>query len=172
MATGTFPFKYLGVPLTTRKLSFTDCKPLIEKTVARIRSWSAKYLSYAGRIQLIKSVLFGIQLYWCQIFVMPKKVMKEIQRICRVFLWTGGDAGSRKAPISWEQLCLPKSCGGWNLKDLGIWNKAAVLKHCWALALKQDRLWVRWIHTYYVKQNNFWTMPVPNYLVYEEDLAL
>lgn len=48
-------------------------------------------LSYAGRLQLIKSVLFGIQLYWCQIFVMPKKVLKEIQRICRVFLWIGQD---------------------------------------------------------------------------------
>lgn len=47
---GSFPFKYLGVPLTTRKLNFTDCKPLIEKTVARIRS---KMLSYAGRIQLL-----------------------------------------------------------------------------------------------------------------------
>lgn len=75
---GSFPFKYLGVPLTTRKLSFTDCKPLIEKTVARNKSWAAKLFTYAGRLQLVKSVLFVIQLYWCQIFVMPKKVMKEI----------------------------------------------------------------------------------------------
>lgn len=83
---GSFPFTYLGVPLTTRKLSYSDCKPLIERTVARIKSWSSKILSYAGRLQMIKSVLFGIQLYWCQIFVMPKKVMKEVQRICRCFL--------------------------------------------------------------------------------------
>ncbi|XP_021863807.2 uncharacterized protein [Spinacia oleracea] len=109
---GSFPFRYLGVPLTTRKLSFIDCKPLIDRTVARIKSWTSKFLSYAGRLQLVKSVLFG----------------------------------SRKAVVSWEQLCLPKSCGGWNLKDLTVWNKAAVLKHCWALALKRDRLWVRWVH--------------------------
>ncbi|XP_056689712.1 uncharacterized protein [Spinacia oleracea] len=104
---GTFPFKYLGVPLTTRKLSFADYKPLIDRTVARIKSWTSKFLSYAGRLQLVKSVLFG----------------------------------SRKAAVSWEQLCLPKSCGGWNLKDLTVWNKDAVLKNCWALAFKQDRLW-------------------------------
>lgn len=35
---GTFQFKYLGVPPTTRKLRYTDCKPLIEKTGAQIRS--------------------------------------------------------------------------------------------------------------------------------------
>ncbi|XP_056695660.1 uncharacterized protein [Spinacia oleracea] len=57
---GYFPFKYLGVPLTTRKLKFADCKPLIEKIVARVKSWSAKFLSYAGRLQLIKSVLFDV----------------------------------------------------------------------------------------------------------------
>ncbi|XP_056685776.1 uncharacterized protein [Spinacia oleracea] len=163
---GVFPFKYLGVPLTTRKLSFSDCKPLIERTTARIKSWSARFLSYAGRLQLVKSVLFGMQLYWCQIFVMPKKVMKTIQSICRCFLWTGSDIGSKKAPVSWDHLCLPKSCGGWNLKDLTIWNKAAVLKHCWALSMKQDRLWVKWIHTYYVKQMDFWTMPIPSGLTW------
>ncbi|XP_056687157.1 uncharacterized protein [Spinacia oleracea] len=62
--------------------------------------------------------------------------------------WTGSESGSRKAPVAWEQLCFPKSNGGWNLKDLTIWNKAAVMKHCWALSMKQGRLWVRWIHTY------------------------
>ncbi|XP_056685808.1 uncharacterized protein [Spinacia oleracea] len=114
-----------------------------------------------GNLQLVKSVLFGMQLYRCQIFVMPKKVMKEIQSICRCFLWTGSDIGSKKAPVSWDHMCLPKSCGGWNLKDLTIWNNAVVLKHSWALSMKQDRLWVKWIHTYYVKQLDFWTMPIP-----------
>ncbi|XP_056688055.1 uncharacterized protein [Spinacia oleracea] len=163
---GFFPFRYLGVPLTTRKLRYVDCKPLIEKTSARIRSWTTEFLSYAGRLQLVKYVLFGMQLYWCQIFVMPKKVMKEIQHLCRCFLWTGSDLGSKKAPVAWDDMCLPKSCGGWNLKNLVTWNKAAVLKHCWALSIKQDRLWVKWIHSYYVKHHDFWTMPVPNGLTW------
>lgn len=98
---------------------------------------------------------------------MPKKVTKEIHVICRVFLWTGTDANSRKALyISWEHMCLPKICGGWNLKDLIIWNKAAVLKHCWALSQKQDTPWVKWIHTYYIKARDFWTMDIPNGLTW------
>ncbi|XP_021837093.2 uncharacterized protein [Spinacia oleracea] len=123
-------------------------------------------LSYAGRLQLIKSVLFGVQLYWCQIFMMPKKVMKEIKRLCRSFLWIGTDVGSRKARVAWENLCLPKTCGGWNLKDVTTWNKVAVLKHCWALSMKQDGLWVKWMHTYYIQQRDFWSMPIPNGLTW------
>lgn len=34
---GTFSFNYLGVPLTRRKISYTDYKPLIEKIVTRVK---------------------------------------------------------------------------------------------------------------------------------------
>ncbi|XP_057247465.1 uncharacterized protein LOC104883536 [Beta vulgaris subsp. vulgaris] len=37
---GSFHFKYLGVPLRTRKLFYQECKPLIENIVARVRAWS------------------------------------------------------------------------------------------------------------------------------------
>lgn len=32
-----------------------------------------------GRVQLIKSVLFGVQTYWAQIFLFPKKALKVIE---------------------------------------------------------------------------------------------
>lgn len=76
MMKGSFPFKYLGVPLTTRKLKCTDCRPFIDKNVSKFRRWSAKLLSYASRLWLVNTVLYGIQLYWCQIFVMPLKVLR------------------------------------------------------------------------------------------------
>nr|XP_009799142.1 PREDICTED: uncharacterized protein LOC104245256 [Nicotiana sylvestris] len=60
---GTLPVKYLEVPLTTKKMSIAQWQPLIEKMVAVISSWTAKKLSYAGRIQLVQSVAFGIQAY-------------------------------------------------------------------------------------------------------------
>jgi hypothetical protein len=57
---GTIPFKYLGVPLSSRKLTIHQCRPLIDKIVVKIRHWTAKLLSYAGRYQLIRSVLFAV----------------------------------------------------------------------------------------------------------------
>ncbi|XP_019242197.1 PREDICTED: uncharacterized protein LOC109222281 [Nicotiana attenuata] len=60
---GTLPFKYLGVPLAPKKLSVHQCWPLVEKITAKISCWTSKLLSYAGRLQLIKAVMFGMQSY-------------------------------------------------------------------------------------------------------------
>lgn len=61
---GQLPVKYLGVPLSTRKLTIYQCQPLIEKITVRMRSWISRLLSYAGRLQFIQSVISGIQSYW------------------------------------------------------------------------------------------------------------
>ncbi|XP_070030163.1 uncharacterized protein [Nicotiana sylvestris] len=58
---GKMPLKYLGAPLSIGKLTIHQCMPLIEKIVDRIRSWTSKFMSYTGRLQLIKSVLFEMQ---------------------------------------------------------------------------------------------------------------
>lgn len=68
MQEGQLPFKYLGVPLSTQKLSVLQCQPLVKRILQKINCWATKFLSYAGRVQRIKSVLFGIQTYWSQIF--------------------------------------------------------------------------------------------------------
>jgi len=69
---GKFIVKYSGVPLITSKLSISDCKPLVDSITSRIKSWIAKFLSFAGRLQLIQAVLYSIQSYWNGLFILPK----------------------------------------------------------------------------------------------------
>ncbi|XP_070005690.1 uncharacterized protein [Nicotiana sylvestris] len=97
---GSIPFKYLGVPLSAKKLNIHQCLLLVEKITKRVNCWSTRMLSYSGRVQLINFVLFGIQTHCAQIFILPKKIMKMIETICRTFLWTGSSATSRKALIA------------------------------------------------------------------------
>jgi len=158
---GELPFRYLGVPLSSKKLFVIQCQPLVKKIICRIENWSPKLLSYAGRLQLIKSVLFGVQTYWSRVFVLPQKVLKLIQTACRVFLWTGKSGTSKRALIAWERICLPKTAGGWNVIDLKVWNQAAICKLLWNLANKKDVLWVKWVHEYYTKGRNVLLMDVP-----------
>ncbi|XP_070021911.1 uncharacterized protein LOC142177638 [Nicotiana tabacum] len=54
---GELPFKYLGIPLSTKRISMSQCQPLVDKILGRITSWTSRYLSYAGRLQLIKTNL-------------------------------------------------------------------------------------------------------------------
>lgn len=158
---GMLPFRYLGIPLDSKKLDIQHYLPLIEKITARVRCWSAKLLSYAGRSQLIKAVIFGIQSYWSQLFILPKKVLKAIDVICRTFLWTGSTSYSRRALVAWDKVCTPLNAGGLNIMNLSIWNKAAVSKLLWDLTRKKDCLWVKWIHSYYIKKGEVETTNVP-----------
>ncbi|GJV05005.1 polypyrimidine tract-binding protein homolog 2 isoform X1 [Tanacetum coccineum] len=69
---GCLPVKYLGVPLVTSRLVFRYCKELIEKVQARVDDWKNKFLSVAGRLQLIRSVLSSMHIYWASMFIMCK----------------------------------------------------------------------------------------------------
>lgn len=45
VAQGSLPVKYLGVPLSSRRLRKTDFQPLLDKVSTRFRSWTVKHLS-------------------------------------------------------------------------------------------------------------------------------
>lgn len=130
---GSLPVRYLGVPLLSTKLKHSDCKSMVDRILSKTKSWTHRYLSYAGRIQLIKSILFSMQTYWSSLFIIPKKVINEIESILRAFFWSGPDLRRTGAKVSWEHLCSPFKEGGLGFKSMEVWNKAAVAKHIWFL---------------------------------------
>ncbi|GKF84427.1 RNA-directed DNA polymerase, eukaryota, reverse transcriptase zinc-binding domain protein, partial [Tanacetum coccineum] len=77
-AKGNLPMRYLRVPLISKGLGFKDCKSLTDKVKGKINHWKNKFLTYAGKLQLIASVLESIQSYWCCIFLLPKSVITYI----------------------------------------------------------------------------------------------
>ncbi|XP_058723263.1 uncharacterized protein LOC131595055 [Vicia villosa] len=151
---GRMPFKYLGVPVTGKKLATHHYQPLIDKILDKIKHWTARLLTYAGRLQLINSVMFSIWNYWPNRFPFPKNVIQKIEKICRIFLWTGGYEGSRKLPITCKNVCRPKCYGGMNIIDIELWNKSNLIRLLWNLSGKTDSLWIRWIQAYYVRNKN------------------
>lgn len=61
MESGESPFRYLRVSLHSKKPNALDCRNLVEKITAKIKTWSAKLLSYARRVELVGSVIRGLQ---------------------------------------------------------------------------------------------------------------
>lgn len=153
---GKFPFRYLGVPLDTNKMFIRDSKRLVDRIKFRILSWKFKTLSYAGRLQLIGSVLNSMYIYWASVFKIPIGTIKEIESICRGYLWGGNEPAKGKACVGWKTVCKPKCFGGLGLKDLRKWNDALLAKHVWNIVNKSNSLWVRWVHQFHVKKRNFW----------------
>lgn len=159
---GGFPFRYLGVPITASKLSKVECSSLIDKIAIKIRYWSSKTSSYAGRLKLIETVIFGIYNFWASMFVIPKGVTQQIIRLCRDYLWGNEEGKYKKALVAWEDLCRPKSDGGTGLKNLLLWNKALIGKLVWEVAMKKDILWIKWIHGRYLSKRSWWEFKYPS----------
>ena len=74
---GNLPVRYLRLHLLFGRLQPNDCAPLIQRITSRIRSWTARVLSVVGRLQLVRSVLHNLQIYWASIYVLSVSVHHE-----------------------------------------------------------------------------------------------
>jgi hypothetical protein len=157
---GSFPFKYLGVPLSPHRLLASQLYPLLHQLETAIQSWMGKNLSYAGRLELIGSVLFGMVQFWLSIFPMPESVINQITCICRNFLWTGSTVRNMSALVAWKNVCLPKAKGGLGLYDIKARNNCFLVKQLWNIHLKADSIWIRWMHHFYLQDTSIWTVPL------------
>ncbi|XP_074265840.1 uncharacterized protein LOC141588292 [Silene latifolia] len=57
------------------------------------------------------------------------------------------------ALVSWKQVCKPRRKGGLGLKNLQLWNIALMGKYVWWIEQKTDHLWVKWVHSIYIKHS-------------------
>ncbi|GKV05782.1 hypothetical protein SLEP1_g17749 [Rubroshorea leprosula] len=132
---GTLLVRYLGVPLITGKLAKKDLRPLVSKITERMSSWAAKHLSFAGRLQLISSVIQGVTNFWCSVFILPKGIIKEVEKICGAFLWNNETCSARGAKagsvwVAWVQENLLKGRSFWsiNIPSDASWGWRKILK--------------------------------------------
>ena len=81
---------------------------MVANIEARIYHWSFKWLSRAGRLTLIKSVLLAIPVYWVALTWVPKGILEKIRIICSRFLWVGSKEDLVLPWIAWEKVARPK----------------------------------------------------------------
>lgn len=67
VAVGSLPIRYLGLPLSSKRLLPGDYEVLIEKIRKRFQSWTVQFLSSAGRLQLISTVIGSLTNFWCSV---------------------------------------------------------------------------------------------------------
>lgn len=153
---GSFPIRYLGVPLSPLSLKVADYGAIVAKAKARVQNWKSKFLSFGGRKQLITSVLQSLQLYWMAIFVFPSAVIHDLEKLLRSFLWTQGDPVIGRCRLAWDKVCCPKECGGLGFKRLSVWNRALVAKNLWDILSSRPTMWVNWVKRVCLRHSNFW----------------
>ncbi|GAU31728.1 hypothetical protein TSUD_215290 [Trifolium subterraneum] len=133
--------KYLGIPLVGRAPRHSDFEHLVDKVRRKLSGWKATNLSFAGRVTLAKSVIQAVPIYSMMTTPIPKRVLMDIHRIQRNFIW-GHDTSQRKMHmISWGTLLLPKESGGLAIRHLPTMNTACLMKMGWNMRENNGSLW-------------------------------
>ena len=68
------------------KLNFLRCT---RNTQQLVRVWSQRTLTFAGRIEVFKSLLFSKLVYIPSVNVVPKDIITELKVIQKKFVWRG-----------------------------------------------------------------------------------
>ncbi|XP_059066180.1 uncharacterized protein LOC131857532 [Cryptomeria japonica] len=118
---GQFPCKYLGILFFTgsKKHNFWECTS--GAIYSRILSWSHKWLTFSGKIVLIRAVLNVIPIYLLSILKDPKKTVVALHSTLRSFIWNDNVNKKGGIPLlAWDRVCAPRDKGGARVKDLGL----------------------------------------------------
>jgi exonuclease III len=146
---GSFPMKYLGVPLGAAFKEKAIWNPVLEKVERRLAGWKRLYLSKGGRVTLIKSTLSSIPTYLLSLFPLPVSVAHRLEKLQRDFLWGGIGEEKRFHLIRWDKVCLPLQNGGLAIKNLRLFNQALLGKWIWRFGNEREFLWRKVIEAKY-----------------------
>ncbi|CAN1332331.1 Putative ribonuclease H protein At1g65750, partial [Linum perenne] len=142
---GFFPASYLGLPLGTRGANKEIWGPVLANTRSRLDGWKVRFLSFGGRITLLKSVLSNLPIYYLSLFKAPASVIKQLERMQNKFLWEGVSQERKHHLVGWNKVKIPLNHEGLGILDLRCVNEALLGKWVWRFATERNAWWRRLI---------------------------
>ncbi|XP_048590909.1 uncharacterized protein LOC125575828 [Brassica napus] len=147
--------KYLGLP----ELFGRNKRDLFSSIVDRIKQkacgWSNRFLSTAGNMTMLTSVLSPIPSHAMSCFQLPISLCKRIQSTLTRFWWDTNIGDKKMAWIAWSKLVQPKDSGGLNFRDIQSFNEAFLAKLSWRIINHPDSLLGRVLLGKYCSDESF-----------------
>lgn len=147
--------KYLGLPEHFGRRKKDMFASIVNKIKQKASGWSTKLLSPAGKMVMLKSVLFAMPSHAMTCFKLPVSLCKRIQSVVTRFWWDGNSGKNRMAWISWTNMTLPKSEGGLGFLDFQSFNDAFLAKLSWRFIHKPRSLFGRILLGKYCLEEDF-----------------
>jgi hypothetical protein len=97
-----FPCKYLGLPLSLKKLTRDQLQPIIDRIANCLSRWKADLLIKAGRKVQDNHVLTGMLIYPAMVIDIPPWAFKAIDKIRRGFFCDVEERIARVGIVWWH----------------------------------------------------------------------
>jgi len=112
---------------------------------------TTNFLSHAGRLELVNSVLSSLPTDAMCTLQLPISVIEYIDRARRHCLWRGSNSNAKMKPlVAWKKCSKPKRKGGLGIINLRSQNSALLLKHLDKFYNREEIPWVKLVwHAHY-----------------------
>ncbi|XP_042958232.1 uncharacterized protein LOC122293851 [Carya illinoinensis] len=137
---GSFPFKYLGVPIVMGRLKVYDFGDLIGKFNKKVAGWKMKLISTGGRVILLRHVLSSMATHLMVVLQVPHGVYVALNRIMSSFFWGDLEGRGKRKWVAWKNICHPTEEGGLGIRDFEEIQRALHMKFAWHL-IQGHSLW-------------------------------
>ena len=126
--TQRLPLNYLGLPLGASHMRKKTWKPIIDKFKMRLAGWKGRFLSFAGRLTLVKAVLSSLPVYFMSLFKLPEGIAKELDKIQATFLWGGSKLKRKIHLVKWSEVTKSRYQGGLEIRKIREFNDCMLSK--------------------------------------------
>ncbi|CAI9113041.1 OLC1v1013568C1 [Oldenlandia corymbosa var. corymbosa] len=134
---------YLGMQLLHGRITKKTYGSILDKARKRLSGWAASTLSFARRVTLAQSVLTTLPYYAIQSSLLPVSLCDEMEKLCRRFIWGGGDNTRKLSLVPWKKVCEKKEFGGLGFRNQRQMNWAFILKLGWQIVTNKEALLTR-----------------------------
>jgi hypothetical protein len=138
----SLPCKYLGLPLSIRKVTAAQLQPVVDNAVKRLQPWCAKLMNRGGRTILVQTTLSAMIVHALMSLDVPPKTLEAFTKVCRAFLWKGQrEVHGGHCLVAWEEITTPKCFGGLGIPNLCLLNLALRCRWSWLQWTDPTKAW-------------------------------
>lgn len=138
----TFPCRYLGLPLSIRRLNKTDLQPILNKVADSLPGWKAALMAKSGRLIVVRFVITAMPIHLLIALDVPKWFIKAVDKYRRGFLWAGRkDAKGGNCPVNWARVTRPLHLWGLGIHNLETLGWALRMHWMWLQKTDPHRPW-------------------------------
>lgn len=94
----------MGIPIDKTLRSSKIWKPINERLDRKMDSWKSKWLSWAGKLVMIKATLSAVPICLMSCLSISTDGYMDMVKRLRKYFWQGTDTNKKFELISWDKI--------------------------------------------------------------------